>query len=654
MILHSLENKWAKSGAMLGLLVGAALLTFYLAGYFFLWKIKASPFSATPFTVVDYWVHYGHQAHVLNWLMWSLAGGAIPAVGVLAAMLTPKKRSMHGDASFANSGEIEKAGLKGTEGIILGRHGSYFPYAFLGSYYLMLPGQLSVMVEAAPRSGKGSGILQPNNLNHPGSTVTLDVRKESFRETSGYRAEFSDVFLFDPLARDRATCQWNPLTYVSEDPVMQIDDLQKIANMLSPDPPDGDPFWPASCRTLFLGLALYLFETPGLPRTFGEIVRQIMYGEGETVGEHWVKIIEARDQAGTPLSGVCKAALYDFIYTSSATQSSIRKTFTSKLELWLNPLIDQATSGNSFDMRQLRRKRMSVYVGVKYGDIKRLKLLLNLFFQQMIDLNTDVMPEDDPTLKHKLLLGLDEFPLLGRMPVFEDVMGVLGGFNILAILLYQSGSQLRSVYGEHVAETMHTCMGASITFAPRDQRRANEVSEALGDTTVESESRSKPVMAMNGGSVNTSETARRLLKPQEVRALGKEREIIFIENVKPILAYKIRHFKERAFKERKRLPAFVKRLPPPVLMPGVVRPPKASAPAGVTVVMGNDATGKPEKAQTTNIARPIAPADMAKLDTLSLSDFDTSFEKIDIPKGEPLSDREMQVAVDSFLESMMD
>ncbi|MEB0001266.1 hypothetical protein QN367_19595, partial [Cryobacterium sp. RTS3] len=81
--------------------------------------------------------------------------------------------------------------------------------------------------------------------------------------------------------------------------------------MLSPDPPDGDPFWPASCRTLFLGLALYLFETPGLPRTFGEIVRQIMYGEGESVGEHWKEIIEERDESATPLSSACKAALYD-------------------------------------------------------------------------------------------------------------------------------------------------------------------------------------------------------------------------------------------------------------------------------------------------------------------------------------------------------
>ena len=43
--------------------------------------------------------------------------------------------------------------------------------------------------------------------------------------------------------------------------------LQRIAEMLYPDPPNVDPFWTASARSLFLGIALYLFETPSMPKT---------------------------------------------------------------------------------------------------------------------------------------------------------------------------------------------------------------------------------------------------------------------------------------------------------------------------------------------------------------------------------------------------
>lgn len=40
-------------------------------------------------------------------------------------------------------------------------------------------------------------------------------------------------------------------------------------------------------------------------------------------------------------------------------------------------------------------------------------------------------------------------------------------------------------------------------------------------------------------SVAAPRAPRRLLKPQEVKEIGKHREIIFIENVKPILCAKI-------------------------------------------------------------------------------------------------------------------
>ncbi|MCF3971958.1 type IV secretory system conjugative DNA transfer family protein, partial [Pseudomonas aeruginosa] len=82
---------------------------------------------------------------------------------------------------------------------------------------------------------------------------------------------------------------------------------------------------------------------------------------------------------------------------------SVRKTFTAKLQLWTNPLIDAATSGDSFNFHDLRRKRMSIYLGVNPGDLTRLSLLMNLFFTQMLDANMDTMPEDDPTIRYELL-----------------------------------------------------------------------------------------------------------------------------------------------------------------------------------------------------------------------------------------------------------
>ena len=434
MIISPVDSLKAKASAYLALLIVGGIMGLYLAGYFFLFKLHNAnhpPYTATPFTVIDYWTYYGHDPYTRRWLIISAIGGIVPGIIFCGVLLAPVRRALHGDARFANRHEVTQAQLLGDNGLILGK---------LGNRFIMLEGQLGAICAAPPRSGKGAGLVQPNMLNWPDSVVVLDIRQESYRITSGFRSTFSDTFLFNPVAEDGRTMQWNPLTYVRDEPSLRINDLQKIGNMLSPDPAEGDPFWPASCRTLFLGLALYLFETPHLPKTFGEIVRQIMYGEGETVGQHWKNIIEERDTSATPLSGACKAALYDFIYTSSNTQSSIRKTFTARLELWLNPLVDAATSADSFDLRHLRSKRISVYVGVRPSDLDRMRLILNLFFEQVLDLNTIDMPEDNKTLKYELLMLMDEFTAPGRMPTFAKTISFMGGYGIRPFIIIQGFS----------------------------------------------------------------------------------------------------------------------------------------------------------------------------------------------------------------------
>ncbi len=638
------SNKWAKwvVGSVLALVL-AALVTFYLAGYFYLWHIKQPVGDAGPLTIVRYWMYYGDDARVMTQLKWCLGIAAALVFGMAGLIMMPKKRGQHGDARFATMKEIQEEGLLGEKGIILGVIHEWFG---LVKKYLVLPGQLGVILAAPPRSGKGAGIVQPNALSWPDSMVELDIRQESWNATSGFRKRHGqECYLFNPLAEDGKTCQWNPLSYVSDDPILRINDIQKIANMLSPDPEgNSDPFWPASCRLLFLGIALYVFETPGLPRTFGEIVRQVMFGEGESSGEHWKKVIDERQKSGNPLSDICQRALFDFIFTSANTQSSIRKTFTSKLELWLNPLVDAATSDNSFDFRELRKKRISIYVGIAPSDLERVSLICNLFMQQLVDVNTREMPADNPALKYEVLLVFDEFTALGRMNIILKAISYLGGFGLRTMIVIQSPSQLRGTYGIEGAETIIECMGAQVIFAPKEAKHAKEISEILGYDTVKSKSHSRPTGMGQGvlvrGNENTSPQGRALLLPQEVRDIGKEKQIVLIENVKPILCNKVRYWKDKKFMWR--------------LLPAVrVERIKAELP---TVLSG--APWKPKEegksiAAVMNEKRELKAEDFteeAKAE-MKLSDFSGAPSTVILEK-EPISEDELQGVVDGFLASV--
>lgn len=525
-------------GALLVLLAGL-----YASGYFFLWAIHARPQEATPLTVIRYQYHFGDRPEVRRHLVWSSCAGFGLVVGAAALLLIPRSRPLHGEARFARRHEIKRAGLLGDEGIILGR---------LGSQCLMLAGQQGVLLAAPPRSGKGVGVVIPNLLNWTGSVVCVDIKRENWTLTAGFRkAHGQACFLFDPFAEDGRTSRWNPLRYVSDAHPRRINDLQRIADMLYPDPPGGDPFWTASARALFLGVALYLFETPRLPRTLGEVLRQGMASDDEGFGKHWKRIIEGRSRTQHALSSECVRALYDVIDLAPVTASSIRKTFTSRLDLWLNPMLDAATSESDFDLRDLRKSPMSIYVGVNPDDLHRLRPVLSLFFQQAIGLQTRELPEHNPALERQVLMLLDEFTALGRIPIVAEAISYLPGYNVRVLLVIQTPSQLREVYGHHAAETMVKTLAARIVYAPKDISDAREISDELGTTTVKSKTLSRAVLGGGKGpSVNISDQRRALLLPQEVKEIGTDQAIVFYEGSRPILSQKIRYFEDKRFTAR--------------------------------------------------------------------------------------------------------
>jgi type IV secretion system protein VirD4 len=428
----------------------------------------------------------------------------------------------------------------------------------------------------------------------------------------------------------------------------RVNDIQRIADMLYPDPPNVDPFWMASARSLFLGIALYLFETPSLPKTIGEVLRQGMASDNEGFGQHWKRIIEGRNR-GRALSPQCVRALYDVIDLAPVTASSIRKTFTSRLDLWLNPMLDAATAENDFDLRDLRKKPISIYVGVNPDDLHRLRPVLNLFFQQSIGLQTRELPERNPALKHQVMMLLDEFTALGRIPIMAESISYLPGYNVRVVLVIQTPAQLREAYGANGAETMLKSLAARIVFAPKDFKDAREISDELGYTTVKAQSVSKPAFAWLQGkgkrqpSISVSEQRRALLLPQEVKELGNDHAIIFYEGLRPIRCRKLRYYEDRRFRARLRAP-------PAVASPGRVG-------AGVLDSSLGDASERP-KAQEVPAVTPAplvreAPReDVDLLESLTLGAAAIDAENVKPPQVSPPSEEDLQAAVESVLKSL--
>ncbi|MEO8003202.1 MAG: type IV secretory system conjugative DNA transfer family protein, partial [Arenimonas sp.] len=240
------------------LLVGVAGL--YFSGYVTQMLLKQNHGSVT-------WKTYPGYMEVIHLPQWKpyvgkiKAGGFIgfglPAAAYLALlilMLKPRQKTLHGDARFANSGDLSKHGMlkPSATGVIVGK--------FNGDL-VRLPGQQFVILAAPTRSGKGVGVVIPNLLDYQESMVVLDIKQENYELTSGWRkSQGQEVYLFNPFAEDRKSHRWNPLTYVSRDPAFRVSDLMSIAAMLYPDGSDDQKFWVSQARNAFMAFALYLFE----------------------------------------------------------------------------------------------------------------------------------------------------------------------------------------------------------------------------------------------------------------------------------------------------------------------------------------------------------------------------------------------------------
>lgn len=537
--------------------LGAALAAGpWLSGFFALRLLGIEGVAAGWGTWIGYLRAIGHPEVAPHAGRIRLAGGLGMGLPLLAAgvpallLLRPTRRSTHGRARFANAFEIARRGLftRSGHGIVVGRWWGRL---------LRLDGQQSVLLAAPTRSGKGVGVVVPNLLDYRGSVVVLDIKQENFALTSGWRAaQGQAVHLFNPFAEDRRTHRWNPLSYVSTGPLQRVSDLQGIASLLYPDAGPEQKFWTSQARNAFMAFALYLFDHyeaqrgDGVPLelqlfpTLGHVFR-LSSSEGVPARRH------LQDLAARPFLGEhARRAFGNLMSQAEETFASILGSFREPLNPWIDPVLDAATSGNDFLLDDLRRRPMTIYVGVQPHRLAEARPLLNLFFSQLVNLNTRVLPQDDPSLRHQCLLLMDEFTALGRVDIIASGMAYMAGYNLRMLPVVQSMAQLDAVYGKDVARALVTNHAMQVVFAPREQRDANEYSEMLGYTTLRRRSLTR---GRRRRDVSRSETEERraLLLPQELKAMGGRREIVFCEGLAhPVRCCKIRYYAERRYRAR--------------------------------------------------------------------------------------------------------
>lgn len=497
---------------------------------------------------------------------------------VLYRRMTVKpKLESHGTARWATVEEIEKTSLLKGEGIVLGK--------LPDGRYLRDNDKTHALVIAPTRSGKGVGIIIPTLFTWPGSAVITDIKGENWEITARYRRDYlkNTVLAFNPILP--SSCHYNPFDEIRLRTANEVKDLANLMNILiDPDGKGEIDHWHTQAGNLISMVMLHLKYVLPQP-SFSDILK-FLFNPDKTLPD---SIREAMTYEHDPTNTIFKeiygveGMTHPIIAQKAASMlakaekefASIVSTAEAILAVYADPILAANTATSDFLVDDLMNHEtpVSLYLIGPPSDLDRLnpvfRMIVELIYRRLTEKMEFKDGQQADTYKHRLLMLLDEFPALGRLDTFERALAYIAGYGIKSLLICQGKNQLSKTYtaNNSIIDNCHV----RLVHTPNDAETPKYISEMLGKKTILTQSKNYTdsfLGSLFGARSYTEQaTGRELLRPEEVAAMPRTDEILFIAGQPPILCKKIKWFEDENFKWRAMQSPPTDRIRAPITVP---------------------------------------------------------------------------------------
>jgi type IV secretion system protein VirD4 len=278
----------------------------------------------------------------------------------------------YGSARWASHRQVGQAGLRATDGVLLGT---------FSSHYLRHNGPEHVMAFAPTRSGKGVGLVIPTLLTHPDSAVIHDIKGELWQLTAGYRSRFSHALLLNPT--DPRSAAYNPLLEVRRG-AEEVRDTQNIADILVD--PEGmlerRNHWEKTSHSLLVASILHVLYAEGDKTLHG--VAALLSDPSQPFEATLRKMMVTLHLGDRPHPVVASGAR-EVLNKSDNERSGVLSTAMSFLGLYRDPIVAAVTRRCDWRIADLVEAEhpVSLYLVVPPSDISRTKPLIRLVLNQI-------------------------------------------------------------------------------------------------------------------------------------------------------------------------------------------------------------------------------------------------------------------------------
>jgi len=457
------------------------------------------------------------------------------AADLFGFLSSPKHESAtaFGTAEWADKAELKRSGLFASEGLILGRHGKRL---------LRLSTDRHLLTLAPTRAGKGVSSIIPNLLTYRGSVFVVDVKGENAAIAARRRRAMGQaVHVLDPWGISGVkSCAFNPLDLIDLRSPDVAEDAAMLADALVYGR-DGDSHWDDEARALLVGLILHVASIePAGTRTLAKVRELVALPPDD--------FAVLLDDMALNLSahGLVARCAHRLRQKADRERSGVVSTAQAHTHFLDSPRMAQVMGGSDFEMADLKRKRVSVFVVLPAERIAT----FNRWLRLMVGFALTAMARTPGKPARPVLFLLDEFAALGRLSAVETAMGLMAGYGAQLWPILQDLSQLKGLYGERWRSFVANA-GVVQAFNVSDPLTAEQLSAMLGKrtATVRSVSSSSRGGKREGtGSTNFSSVARPLLLPDEIMRLPADKEILFVQGRRPVLATKPLYFADSEFR----------------------------------------------------------------------------------------------------------
>lgn len=369
-----------------------------------------------------------------------------------------------------------------------------------------------------PGEGKTDGIARPTLTKTwlYWSAIVFDPADELTRLTAKARGAHTRVRIFDP--RNPQGARINPLVGIA------AGDVDAVRAVLAAYFFDRDVsemssdarFFESRALALATAVTAHIIELgkPTLEAAARFVVDPTWKSEGEMCDALLKSQIRYVQETGA-----------EFARMTEKQRSPFVASLNDRLELFRTDDVARATGASDITPEDLRREPTTLYLVVREKDQASLNPLMRMVLTRFLHDLTGRLPREGD---QPILLMIDEFPLL-KAPVIAQQLATMRKYEIRAVLLAQSLSQIRNAYGSN--ETVSGMCDVRVFFSSVDTATQELASATCGQTTRWTESSNRDSVGKTASTMG--EAGRPLLYPHELADMKAKGEIIVYKKGEP-------------------------------------------------------------------------------------------------------------------------